>query len=79
LRDPDGHRIEFFTTHYQVMDIENAPVRWDLSYMKSRPWGLPPRQRWYQEAMNFRDVMAEQPSHPPRPITLESFLTDGTS
>ena len=28
LRDPDGHRIELFNTHYQVMDIENEPVRW---------------------------------------------------
>ena len=29
MRDPDGHRIELFNTHYQVMDIENEPVRWD--------------------------------------------------
>src|ERR1700683_2361779 len=23
FRDPDGHRLELFTTHYQVMDVEN--------------------------------------------------------
>ena len=53
FRDPDGHRIEFFTTHYQVMDIENEPTRWELSYMKNPPWGLPPRERWYDEASIF--------------------------
>ena len=74
LRDPDGHRIEFFTTHYQVMDIENEPIRWDVSYMKNRPWGLPPRQRWYQEAMPFAEIPVEQPSRMPTPVTLESFL-----
>ncbi len=31
LRDPDGHRIELFATHYQVMDIKNEPVRWEAS------------------------------------------------
>jgi catechol 2,3-dioxygenase len=79
LRDPDGHRIEFFTTHYQMMDIENEPVRWDASYMKNRPWGLPPRQRWYQDAMKFADVPIAQPARPPSPITLETFLAPITS
>ena len=36
LRDPDGHRIELFDTHYQCMDIENEPVRWDLSHAAMR-------------------------------------------
>ena len=44
FRDPDGHRVELFNTHYQMMDIENEPVRWDLSYMRNRPWGFPPRR-----------------------------------
>jgi catechol 2,3-dioxygenase len=74
LRDPDGHRIEFFTTHYQVMDIENVPVRWNVSYLKKRPWGLPPRQQWYQEAMPFEKTEVRHPSHPPKPATLESML-----
>ena len=40
LRDPDGHRIELFNTHYQVMDIENEPVRWDASVAMQRRWPL---------------------------------------
>ena len=31
MRDPDGHRIELFNTHYQCMDIDDEPVRWDAS------------------------------------------------
>ena len=31
MRDPDGHRVELFNTHYQIMDIENEPIAWDPS------------------------------------------------
>jgi catechol 2,3-dioxygenase len=74
FRDPDGHRIEMFTTHYQVMDIENVPVRWDVSYMRGRPWGLPPRRQWYTEAMPFAGVAPVAPKHPGDPLTLEKFV-----
>ena len=62
FRDPDGHRLELFTTHYQVMDIENEPVRWNLSQLRNRPWGFPPRRRWYEEAMLFDGVPVEEPA-----------------
>ena len=75
FRDPDGHRIELFTTHYQTMDIENHPTRWDLSYMKNRPWGLPPRERWYREASLFDAQVPSEPATPASPVTLESILT----
>lgn len=74
FRDPDGHRVELFTTHYQCMDIENEPVRWDVSYLANRPWGFPPRERWYEEASLFSGVA---PKYPPRragPATLESLI-----
>jgi catechol 2,3-dioxygenase len=31
IRDPDGHRIECFNNHYQTMDIEDEPVRFNMS------------------------------------------------
>jgi catechol 2,3-dioxygenase len=74
FRDPDGHRVEVFNTHYQVMDIENEPVRWDLSSMRQRSWGLPPRRQWYQEASRFRDIEPRAPARPGDPMTLEKFL-----
>lgn len=75
FRDPDGHRIELFTTHYQTMDVENEPTRWDLSYLKSRPWGFPPRERWYVEASTFAGQTVEQPAKRGSPFTLEEFLS----
>ncbi len=75
FRDPDGHRVELFTTHYQCMDIENEPTRWDVSYLANRPWGFPPRERWYEEASLFAGV---KPNYPPRragPATLESLIS----
>lgn len=78
IRDPDGHRIELFTTHYQTMDKENEPVRWDVSYMKNRPWGLPPKARWYAEASPFAGQVVEQPAVKSTPISLESILLSQT-
>jgi catechol 2,3-dioxygenase len=28
LRDPDGHRVELFPSHYQTIDPEEKPIRW---------------------------------------------------
>ena len=74
FRDPDRHRLEVFNTHYQVIDIENEPVRWDLSAMRQRSWGLPPRRQWYLEASRFRDTEPRAPAHAGDPMTLERFL-----
>jgi catechol 2,3-dioxygenase len=74
FRDPDGHRIELFNTHYQMMDIENEPVRWDLSRMSQRPWGMPARATWYQEAARFVGVAPREPANKLNPMTLERFL-----
>jgi catechol 2,3-dioxygenase len=76
FRDPDGHRVELFNTHYQVMDIENEPVRWDLSSLRRRSWGLPPRRKWYQEASRFRGVEPRASARPDDPMTLERFLAE---
>jgi catechol 2,3-dioxygenase len=55
LRDPDGHRVEFFNTHYQTIDIEEEPVRWRMSdVFKSGRWGPPPPTSWLTQASEFR-------------------------
>src|SRR5439155_12329868 len=75
FRDPDGHRIELFNTHYQMMDIENEPVRWDPSDANvSFPWGLPAQRKWFVEATNFFGVESREPARKPNPLTLEDFL-----
>jgi len=55
-RDPDGHRTELFTTHYQMIDVEHEPVRWDPAPGRSippAPYGPPPPRSWLEEAMPF--------------------------
>ena len=57
LRDPDGHRIELFTTHYQTMDIEHEPIRWDSkSKLRREIWGLPAQRISFEEAALFEGV-----------------------
>lgn len=49
LRDPDGHRVELFTDHYQSMDLEVGPIRWkksELSLSGASGWGSPPPASW---------------------------------
>ena len=67
MRDPDGHRIELFNTHYQVMDIENEPMRWDASQSMKRRWQLPARQQWFAEASPFRRRRAARAGAERRP------------
>lgn len=54
LRDPDGHRVEFFNNHYQTMDIEDEPLRWQgAMYGAGARWGRPPVASWRDEASAF--------------------------
>jgi catechol 2,3-dioxygenase len=77
FRDPDGHRVELFNTHYQVMDIENEPVRWDPKDPNvSFPWGLPAQRRWFDEATPFAGAKMEEADPKPAPMTLERFLAE---
>ncbi len=79
-RDPDGHRVETFTSHYNVIDIDHEPTRWDLSNLRrSQLWGFPAPRKWFNEATCFEDI----PVHPPMldapPVTLEDFLEGWSS
>lgn len=76
FRDPDAHRIELFNTHYQMMDIENEPIRWDLSSLRNRPWGFPPRRSWYEEASVFAGIAPQDPANKANPMTLERVLAE---
>jgi len=75
LRDPDQHRIELFTTHYQFMDLEDEPIRWDVSNPKrAQLWGMPASRRWFFEASEFPDEVLNEPHLRATPETLEQFL-----
>jgi catechol 2,3-dioxygenase len=77
FRDPDGHRIELFNTHYQTIDPDEAPLRWDLSdTRRSQLWGLPATRRWFFEATRFDGVEPQEPLLKADPVTLETFLAN---
>ncbi len=78
LRDPDGHRVEVFNSHYQTIDIEIEPVRWDAASLSTNArWGLPALEQWYFEASPFVGRRhARLPAEPQSPMTLERFLLE---
>jgi len=61
LRDPDGHRVELFTNHYQTIDMEDAPIRWQVSDLNRGRWGTTPPTSWQQEASAFAGAALSQP------------------
>jgi catechol 2,3-dioxygenase len=60
LRDPDGHRVELFTAHYQTIDIDDTPVRWQRGDERlAKVWAPPPPRSWTEEASPFFGVAVE--------------------
>ncbi|KRE23308.1 3,4-dihydroxyphenylacetate 2,3-dioxygenase [Agromyces sp. Soil535] len=75
LRDPDQHRVELFTTHYQFIDLEEEPIRWDVSNAKrAQLWGMPASNRWFFEASEFPGEVLHEPLLHASPTTLEQYL-----
>jgi len=51
LRDPDGHRVEIYTTDYFTGDPDHAPLRWSVDDPRRRDyWGNAVVPSWYEEA-----------------------------
>ncbi|SAL63212.1 catechol 2,3-dioxygenase [Caballeronia arvi] len=75
LRDPDGHRVELCDGHYQTIDTEIEPVRWDAATLSTNVrWGLPAENRWYFEATRFEGTPLADPAVKPNPMTLEKYV-----
>ena len=75
FRDPDGHRVEIFTSHYNIIDVDHTPKRWDLANTKrSQLWGFPAPKKWFYEATEFENVAIQKPLVSSPPVTLEDFL-----
>lgn len=75
LRDPDQHRVELFNTHYQFIDLETPPIRWDISNpRRAQLWGLPASNRWFFEASEFPGEEVHEPLLQADPPTLEKYL-----
>jgi 3,4-dihydroxyphenylacetate 2,3-dioxygenase len=57
LRDPDGHRVEIYTTDYFTGDPGHETLRWNVNDPRRRDfWGNPVVPRWYEEASRVLDL-----------------------
>ena len=70
-----GIAVELFTSHYQFIDLEEPPLRWDLSdARRSQLWGLPASRRWFFEASEYPGEPVREPLLTAEPVVLESYL-----
>ena len=75
FRDPDGHRVEVFTSHYNFIDNDQEPKRWELTdTTRSQLWGFPAPKKWFYEASEFEGIEVQMPLKDSPPVTLEDFL-----
>ena len=69
IRDPDGHRIELFTSDYLTVDPDLEPLRWSLTDPQRQTlWGHPAPKSWFEEGSEFPSVPVREPVLEARPI-----------
>jgi 3,4-dihydroxyphenylacetate 2,3-dioxygenase len=57
LRDPDGHRVEVYTSDYWTGDPDHPTHRWHVSNVQRRDfWGAAVIPSWYAEASPILDL-----------------------
>ena len=57
LRDPDGNRIEIYTSDYIIPDPDFEPVKWPMSHPgRATFWGNDAPKSWFDEAMLLQDI-----------------------
>jgi catechol 2,3-dioxygenase len=69
IRDPDGHRVELFTSDYLTVDPDHEPIRWSLrDPQRQTLWGHPAPQSWFEEGSAFPGVPVREPVLAAQPI-----------
>jgi catechol 2,3-dioxygenase len=69
VRDPDGHRIELFTSDYLTVDPDLEPLRWTLADPQRQTlWGHPAPRSWFEEGSVFPGVAVREPALAALPV-----------
>ena len=69
VRDPDGHRVELFTSDYLTVDPDLEPIRWSLlDPQRQTLWGHPAPKSWFEEGTAFAGVPLVEPALSAQPI-----------
>ena len=54
VRDPDGHRLELYTSDYFTGDHDHEPLRWSLKDPRRQTlWGAPAPRSWFEQGSPF--------------------------
>jgi catechol 2,3-dioxygenase len=62
VRDPDGHRVELYTSDYMTVDPDFEPIRWSLSDPRRQTlWGTPAPRSWFEEGSNYPGAEIREP------------------
>ena len=52
--DPDGHRVEIYSSDYQTVDPDLEPIKWDLKDPQRQTlWGAPAPRSWFEQGSTF--------------------------
>ena len=69
VRDPDGHRVEIYTSDYLTVDPDFEPVEWNLrDPQRQTLWGTPAPQSWFEEGSALAGVEMRAPALQAEPI-----------
>jgi catechol 2,3-dioxygenase len=69
VRDPDGHRVELFTSDYLTVDPDLEPIRWSLhDPQRQTLWGHPAPKSWFEEGSAFSGVAVREAVLAARPV-----------
>ncbi|MDA7966328.1 3,4-dihydroxyphenylacetate 2,3-dioxygenase [Ruegeria sp.] len=69
ILDPDGHRIEIYSSDYQTLDPDHEPLKWDLKDPQRQTlWGAPAPRSWFEHGTGFPGVELAEPDLKATPI-----------
>jgi catechol 2,3-dioxygenase len=67
--DPDGHRLEIYTSDYLTVDTDLEPIRWDLrDPQRQTLWGAPAPRSWFEHGSEFEGENVREPLLEAQPI-----------
>lgn len=78
LRDPDGNRIELYTSDYIIPDPDWKPIRWSVNDPRRATfWGHKPPASWFDEASLVESITTGElmPTSPPPLRDRPEFVT----
>ncbi|BBM87562.1 3,4-dihydroxyphenylacetate 2,3-dioxygenase [Candidatus Uabimicrobium amorphum] len=69
VRDPDGHRIELYSSDYLTVDPDFVPIRWGLhDAQRQTLWGHAAPKSWFEEGSHFINTTTSEPQLQAQPI-----------